>query len=130
MAKSTSKKGGNPPKDTRWPPGFCGNKTGRPKGSKNLRTLMMEAAHDPVKATIDGKSRNISKLKATTMPLATKAASGDNAAIAKFLAWIDEIEMRAAAAKPAQFPLSDVDLEVLRATYGRMRQCEPKQLED
>jgi hypothetical protein len=64
------------------------------------------------------------------MQLATKAAGGDSAAIARFLDWIDEIETRAAAVKPAQFPLSEVDVEVLRAAHERMKQCEPRQLED
>jgi hypothetical protein len=47
----------------------------------------MEAAHDQVSATIGGKTRTISKLQATAMQLATKAASGDQAAIDKFLDW-------------------------------------------
>jgi hypothetical protein len=91
---------------------------------------MMEAARDQVSATIGGKTRKISKIQATTMQLATKAAGGDHAAMGRFLDWIDEIETRAAAVKPAQFPLSEVDLEVLRATYERMKQCAPKQPED
>jgi hypothetical protein len=90
----------------------------------------MEAARDQVSATIGGKKRNISKIQATTMQLATKAAGGDHGAMIRFLDWVDEIETRAAASRPTQFPLTEVDLEVLRATYERMRQCEPKQLED
>jgi hypothetical protein len=128
--KGAGKKGGNPPEDTRFRPGRSGNPEGRPKGSKNLSTLLKEAASDQVSATIGGKTRKISKIQATTMQLATKAAGGDNAAIARFLDWIDEIETRAAAVKPAQFPLSEVDVEVLRAAYERMKQCEPKQPED
>jgi hypothetical protein len=57
------------------------------------------------------------------MQLATKAASGDQTAINKLLDWIDEIESRAAAAKPPQFPFSEPDLEVLRAVHERMQQC-------
>jgi hypothetical protein len=123
-------RGGDPPKDTQFKKGMSGNPKGRPKGSKNLRTLIMEAARDHVTATVGGKTRKISKIQATTMQLATKAAGGDHAAMSKFLDWIDEIETRAAAAKPTQFPLSEPDLEVLRAAYERMKQCEPKQPED
>jgi hypothetical protein len=57
------------------------------------------------------------------MQLATKAASGDQAAINKLLDWVDEIESRAAAAKPSQFPLSEADIEVIRETYERLKQC-------
>ena len=46
--------------------------------------------------------------------------------MAKFLDWMDEIETRAAAARPAQFLLGDVDLEVLRAVYERMKNSNPE----
>ena len=130
--KSAGKKGArsSPPKHTQFQPGKSGNPDGRPKGSKNLSTLMMEAARDQVSATIGGKTRKISKIQATTVQLATKAAGGDHAAMGRFLDWIDEIETRAAAVKPAQFPLSAPDLEVLRAIYDRMKQCEPEKPED
>ena len=60
------------------------------------------------------------------MQLATKAADGDQAAIGRFLDWVDEIETRAASVKPSQFPLSTPDIEVIRAVYERMKQCDPK----
>jgi len=117
--------GRNPPKHTQFRKGTTGNPKGRPKGSKNLSTYIMEAARDQVTATVGGRTRKISKIQATAMQLATKAAGGDPAAIGKFLAWVDEIESRAAAAKPIQFPLSAPDVEVLRETYERMKQCNP-----
>jgi len=115
---------GHPPKHTQFPKGKSGNPKGRPKGSKNMSTYLMEAAHDQVSATIGGKTRKISKLQATTMQLATKAASGDQSAMNKFLDWMDEIETRAAAARPSQFPVSEADIEVIRETYERMKRCE------
>ena len=57
------------------------------------------------------------------MQLATKAAGGDQAAMARFLDWVDEIETRVAV-KPSQFQLSAPDIEVLRAAYERMKQCD------
>jgi hypothetical protein len=85
----------------------------------------MEAARAPVTATIDGKPRKINKLTATAIQLATKAASGDRHSMGKFLDWVDEIEARAAAARPPQFPFTPGDLEVLKETYERMKLCEP-----
>lgn len=81
----------------------------------------MEAAADQVTATIGGKSRKISKLQATVMQLATKAANGDQKAMDKFIALVGEMESQASAARPAEFILSEPDLEVLRATYQRMQ---------
>jgi hypothetical protein len=111
----------DPPISTRFRSGKSGNPAGRPKGSKNLSTILMEAARAPVTANINGKPRKITKIQATAMQLATKAANGDRNAMSKFLDWMDEIEARAAAARPAQFPLSEADLEVLRAAYERMK---------
>jgi Family of unknown function (DUF5681) len=85
----------------------------------------MEAAEAQVTATIDGKPRKISKLTATAMQLATKAASGNEPSMGKLLDWIDEIEARAAAARPVEFPFMPADLMVLRAVHERMKLCEP-----
>ncbi len=116
---------GHPPRHTRFAKGSSGNPKGRPKGSKNLSTIIMEAARDKVSANIGGKQRKISKLQATAMQLATKAAGGDQGSMAKFLDWIDQIETRNSAAKPSQFPFSDEDLQVLRVTYERMQHYLP-----
>jgi hypothetical protein len=115
---------GNPPKYTQFRKGTTGNPKGRPKGSKNLSTIIMEAGRDHVTATVGGRTRKISKIQATAMQLATKAAGGDHASMGKFLDWIDEIETRAAAVRPTQFPLSAPDVEVLRMAYERMKQCD------
>ena len=118
---------GNPPKHTQFKKGVSGNKNGRPKGSKNLSTVLMEAAGDRVTVTIGGKQRRISKLQASVMQLATKAAAGDRASIVELLDRVDELERRAAAAKPAEFPFSAADREVLHAIHERMRLCRPPQ---
>ena len=59
------------------------------------------------------------------MQLATQAAKGEPRFVAKFLDWMDGIEQRAAAARPSEFPFTEADLEVMRATYERMKLCEP-----
>ena len=116
---------GNPPKHTQFQKGQSGSKKGRPKGSKNLSTYIMEAARDHVTATVGGRTRKISKIQATAMQLATKAAGGDQAAMGRFLDWVDEIETRAASVKPSQFPIGASDIEVIRAVYERMQRSHP-----
>jgi len=127
MAKQPRASRGNPPKDTRYRKGQSGNPKGRPKGSKNLSTILMEAARAQVTANIGGRPRKITKLQATAMQLATKAAGGDHNAIGKFLDWIDETERRAAAARPPAFPFSPHDLDVLHEIHKRMSQCAASQ---
>lgn len=124
------KPGGQPPDNTKFRPGTSGNPRGRPKGSKNIRTLLMEAANDEISATIRGKTQSISKARAAVLQLATKAASGDLRAMARFIDMIDEIEMRAAAAKPPDFPLSEKDIEVIHAVHERMKRSVPRSPEE
>jgi Family of unknown function (DUF5681) len=102
--------------------GVSGNPQGRPQGSKNLTTLIMEAARDQVTVEIDGKPRRISALQATVAQLSSKAARGDQKAMVQFLDRIAEVEGRV---KPTEYPLGEQDVEVLRAAYERMKQCEP-----
>jgi hypothetical protein len=81
----------------------------------------MEAVSDPVTVTIEGKSRKITKLQATAMQLATKAATGNDKAIAQLLDWVDQIEAQAAAARPSEYPISETDLGIIRAVHSRLR---------
>ena len=111
------------PKRTQFRKGTSGNPKGRPKGSKNLTTLIMEAARDKVTVDIDGKPRRISALQATVTQLANKASRGDQKAMVQFLDRIAEVEGRV---RPSEYPLGDPDVEVLRAAFERMQQCEPE----
>jgi len=52
---------GRPPAKSRWRPGQSGNPTGRPKGSKNLDTILTEILNGKIKYTTkSGKERTIS----------------------------------------------------------------------
>lgn len=129
IGRAAFRRGGNPPKHTQFRKGTSDNPRGRPKGSKNLSSYILQAARDKVSATLNGKTRKISKLQATTMQLATKAASGDHVAIGKLLDWVDEVETRAASRMPTDFPIGEPDIEVIRCVFERMKQCESNQQE-
>ncbi|MGE3987447.1 DUF5681 domain-containing protein [Pseudorhodoplanes sp.] len=112
---------GKPPKHGQFRSGDGRPRPGRPKGSKNLATYMMEAARSKVPANIGGKKRKISMAQAVTMRLATKALNGDNKSITAFLDWINKIETQAEAARPSEYPFSDADKTVIREIYKRLR---------
>lgn len=68
---------GKPPAETRFQKGQSGNPNGRPKGSKNLATIVRQAANERVTIVVKGKQRSITKLEAAAKQLANKAAQGD-----------------------------------------------------
>src|SRR3984893_3415517 len=69
---------GKPPRHTRFQKGQSGNPTGRPKGSKNVATLLEQVLNERVVVTENGKRKRITKLQAMLKQLANKAASGDH----------------------------------------------------
>lgn len=71
-----------PPKATQFKPGNKLGK-GRPKGSKNLTTIVNEAFGAKVPAKIMGKTKKVSKIELAVHQLANKASNGDPKAIAK-----------------------------------------------
>ena len=81
----------------------------------------MEAAREHVTVTIDGKKRKISKVQSAAIQLANAGAMGNPKLLLKFIDLIAEIEARAEAARPSEYPFSDVDTKVIREIYKRLR---------
>jgi hypothetical protein len=75
---STPKVGyGQPPTATRFRKGQSGNPRGRPKGSKNVKTLLQQALNEKIMVNECGRRKKISKLQAGMKQLANKIAAGD-----------------------------------------------------
>jgi len=70
-----------PPKTTQFAKGHSGNPNGRPKGTKNWATVLNAALEETVTVNINGASKQVSKLEASTIQLANKATKGDLASI-------------------------------------------------
>jgi len=76
---------GNPPRHSQFKPGQSGHKEGRPKGSRNLKSLVKATLKAPVRVTSDGKSRKVSTLEAMLLRLREKALGGDLRALERWL---------------------------------------------
>jgi hypothetical protein len=74
-----------PPAETRFTKGQSGNPKGRPKGAKNLATLLVKVGRERVRVTINGRTRTITKLEAILLQLANKAISGEDRAAKEIL---------------------------------------------
>lgn len=76
---------------THWKKGCPSpNPKGRPKGSKNLKTIYQEAFDKKIEVTMDGESKKMAKKEVAIHQLAQKAAAGDDKATTKLLALEDK----------------------------------------
>lgn len=103
---------GKPPVATQFPKGNKMGK-GRPKGSKNLKTIVNEALGVKVPAKINGKTMKLSKGELAIHQLANKASAGDLKAIEKVIA----LQERYGPQEDPQGPSPEqtrIDVETLR----------------
>jgi len=68
---------GRPPIHTRFASGVSGNPRGRPRGSKNLKTDVLEEIGEKVTVREGEKSRPISKQRAIVKAVVLRALRGD-----------------------------------------------------
>ena len=111
---------GKPPQHTRFKKGESGNPSGRPKGSKNLTTLLEKELKQRVVVTENGRRRSITKQEAMVKHLVNKAVSGDRPLMQLLLDEIRLVEARAASS-PSGTNLDEADREVMRQIQERMR---------
>jgi hypothetical protein len=111
---------GKPPQHTRFKKGESGNPTGRPKGSKNLTTLLEKELKQRVVVTENGRRRSITKQEAMVKHLVNKAVSGDRPLMQLLLEEIRLLEARAASS-PSDASIDEADREVMRQIQERMR---------
>jgi hypothetical protein len=77
---------GKPPKPSQFRKGFSGNPKGRPKGRRNLATILKRALQEKVVIKENGVRRTVTKSEAAMEQLANHAASGDLVAVRQLLA--------------------------------------------
>jgi Family of unknown function (DUF5681) len=68
---------GNPPLETRFPPGRSGNPGGRPRGAKGHKQIVSEIANEMHSIVEDGKRRSRSTLELVLLQLRNLAAQGN-----------------------------------------------------
>src|SRR5690349_17919573 len=88
---------GKPPKAHRFKKGQSGNPKGRPKGTRNLATMVRDALSETVIVNIDGKRKKVSKVEAAFIQQANKAAGGDPKAVKLMIDLLLATEQRAEA---------------------------------
>ncbi len=77
---------GRPPKSTRFKKGQSGNPKGRPKGAKNLASIVAQVCRERVRVKGENGIFYMTKLEAIMKQLTNQAALGDIRATRMFLA--------------------------------------------
>jgi hypothetical protein len=107
---------GKPPKETQFRPGKSGNPNGRPKGARNIDTLMAEELAAPVKIREQGVDQTVSKAHAIVKKVLASAMNGDMRASSAVLAWYAQ---KAARNPESDEELAAEDIEILEALQKR-----------
>lgn len=76
---------GHPPKKHRFTKGKSGNPSGRPKGSRNARSIIAAVFNEKVIIRENGKKKVITKQEAMIKHMVNQAASGSAAAFRQLL---------------------------------------------
>ena len=108
----------HPPLATRYRPGTSGNPRGRPKGARNLATVVASTLAERVVVTENGRRKRITKLEAAVKQLVNRAASGEARSMSLLLALVQTSEANALQAEPGA--CSADDALVLREIMRRM----------
>src|SRR5712675_315171 len=84
---------GKPPVHSRFQPGQSGNKKGRPKRHRNVRTVVKEILNQKIKIKEGDQIRSLTKLEAFVLTITTGALNRDAKAQASLLALLRQVGM-------------------------------------
>ena len=111
---------GKPPLHTRFQKGKAGNSKGRPRGRKNMSTLLSTALNASIVVVANGRRKKITKREAIVTQLVNKSAAADLKATQIVLAMLRELESQDdGSADPAVF--TEADHEIIRRIQARLR---------
>jgi hypothetical protein len=113
---------GKPPRHAGFHKGRSGNPKGRPKGSKNLATLLSQALDEKVMLTENGRRRRVTKRELVVTQLVNKSASADLRAIKQLTDIVQGVERRSGPpqAPPPPPAFTAADEEVIAELKKRM----------
>ena len=82
-----------PPIAARFRKGQSGNPAGRPRGSKNISTILEQELEQRVVIRENGKQRRVTKRRASMKQFVNKAIAGDPRALQLLINYLRELEL-------------------------------------
>ena len=108
---------GKPPKEGQFREGTSGNPRGRPKGKRNLATILERVLQEKIVINENGVRKTITKIEAAVKQLVNRAASGDLAAMRQLAALAGAAEEQTVS--PSTKVLTDDDQKIMAGVLKR-----------
>ena len=119
---------GKPPKHTRFQPGQSGNPRGRPKGTKNLKTDLMEELGEKILIREGDHARPVSKQRAVVKTLVNRTLQGDARATNSLLPMMMRLLDTGEGSEPeGPEALHSDELKILEAYKERLTRSDRKE---
>ncbi len=110
---------GKPPKQTQFKPGQSGNPRGRPKGTKNLKTDLMEELSEMISVREGDRSQNVSKQRAVVKTFVARTLQGDARSAALLTSMMMRLTDTGEGAPDVDDGLIDDEVSILKAFEDR-----------
>ncbi len=110
-----------PPLHTRFQPGRSGNPRGRPKGTKNLKTDLMEELGEKILVHEGERSHWVSKQRAVVKTLVMRTLKGDGRSATLLTSMMMRLLDTGEGAPEVTETLHDDEREIVRAFAERVR---------
>ena len=103
-----------PPIATRFPKGQSGNPAGRPRGSKNISTILEQELEQRVVIRENGRQRKVTKRRASMKQFVNKAIAGDHRALQLLINYLRDREVNAKDRSPLGYDQAEAELMAAR----------------
>ena len=112
---------GKPPRHTQSKKGQSGNRNGRPRGSRNMNTLLEQELKQRLTVTENGQRTEISKMQAAIKNLVNKGLT-DRRFMQLLLDAIRQMEARNENLPTSHAPLDDVEQQIVENFLKRIKE--------
>lgn len=110
-----------PPKASRFKPGQSGNPKGRPRGSRNIFTIIEAVLCERISVTEGGRRRSMSTREAIIRGLRNDALRGDNKARLTLIGLDVQAEAAHGGVDPDKHQVTEADAKVMARLVERIR---------